>query len=394
MMACDNARRPPASGHEAMPTEPRIPVFQPYLGPEVRDAISRALDAGWISIGSLTYQLEEELAEYLGLEHRHLLSLSSGTAALHTAGIVAGLGPGDEVICPSFTYVACHQAVSATGAEVVFCDVEDETLGLDPSRAAELVSERTRAIMPVHYAGIPCRIDEVHDLAREAGLRVIEDAAHAFGSFHRGRRIGSFGDLVCFSFGPVKVLSTLEGGAIVTPSDDEAQHVRELRILGVDTDRALRRDDRMWDYDVARQGYKYHLGSILAAIGLSNLALVETVIANRRRYCRLYNERFAEIPEVTTPATDFAEVSPFIYFIRLPDAETRAQLVAHLEARGVATGIHFQGAHELSLYRACRSGDLSTTELLSAQQLTLPLHPFMDDRTIERVVEGVRSFFD
>jgi dTDP-4-amino-4,6-dideoxygalactose transaminase len=374
--------------------EPRIPVFQPYLGPEVRDAITRALDSGWISIGSLTYQLEEELARHLELEDRHLLSLSSGTAALHTAGILVGLGPGDEVICPSFTYVACHQAISATGADVVFCDVEDVTLGLDPSRAAELVSERTKAIMPVHYAGIPCRIDELYALATEHGLRVIEDAAHAFGSSHRERPIGSFGDLVCFSFGPVKVLSTLEGGALVTPSSEEAQHVRELRILGVDTDRALRRDDRMWDYDVARQGYKYHLGSIPAAIGLANLALVETFIANRRRYCRVYSERLADIPEVTTPATEFDGVGPFIYFIRLPDAATRAGLVTHLEARGIATGVHFQGAHEFSLYRSCRSGDLSTTELLSAQQLTLPLHSFMDDGTLERVIEGVRSFFD
>ena len=374
--------------------EPRIPVFQPYLGPDVRDAITRALDSGWISIGSLTYQLEEELARHLELEDRHVLSLSSGTAALHTAGILAGLGPGDEVICPSFTYVACHQAISATGADVVFSDVEEVTLGLDPSQAAGLVSERTKAIMPVHYAGIPCRIDEVYELATEHGLRVIEDAAHAFGSRHRERPIGSFGDLVCFSFGPVKVLSTLEGGAIVTPSRDDAQHVRELRILGVDTDRALRRDDRMWDYDVARQGYKYHLGSIPAAIGLANLALLETFITNRRRYCRLYSERLADIPEVTTPATDFAEVAPFIYFIRLPDAATRAGLVTHLEARGIATGVHFQGAHEFSLYRSCRSGDLSTTELLSAQQLTLPLHSFMDDGTRERVIEGVRSFFD
>jgi dTDP-4-amino-4,6-dideoxygalactose transaminase len=374
-------------------TEPRIPVFQPYLGPEVRDAISQALDAGWISIGSLTYRLEEELARYLSLRERYLVSLSSGTAALHTAATLAGVGPGDEVICPSFTYVACHQAVSATGADIVFCDVEEETLGLDPARARELVSERTKAIMPVHYAGIPCRIDELYGLANEHGLRVIEDAAHAFGSTHGGRRIGSFGDLVCFSFGPVKVLSTFEGGALVTPSSDEAQHVRELRILGVDTDRALRRDDRMWDYDVARQGYKYHLGSILSSVGLANLRLLETVIANRRRYCRFYNERFASVSEVTTPATDFDELAPFLYFVRVPDAATRAQLVAHLEARGIATGVHFPGAHEFTLYRSCRRGDLSTTEVLSSQQLTLPLHSFMDDAILERVTDGVTSFF-
>jgi dTDP-4-amino-4,6-dideoxygalactose transaminase len=377
----------------ATDAEHRIPVFQPYLGPEVREAVSRALDAGWISIGSLTYRLEEELARYLALEDRDLIALSSGTAALHSACVLAGVGPGDEVICPSFTYVACHQAVSATGAEVVFCDVEGETFGLDPNRVRELVGERTKAILPVHYAGIPCRIDELHELAREHGVRVIEDAAHAFGSRSRGRLIGSFGDLVCFSFGPVKVLTTLEGGALVTPSDEDGQRIRELRLLGVDTDRTLRRDDRMWDYDVVRQGYRYHLSSIPSSVGLAHLALLDTFIANRRRYCRTYNERFANVPAVTTPATDFEEIAPFIYFVRVPDAETRAALVAHMEARGVATGVHFQGAHEFSFYRSCRRGDLSVTERLSQQQLTLPLHPTMEERTIERVVDAVTSFF-
>src|SRR5262245_16118692 len=161
-----------------------IPVFQPYLGPEVYDAAKRSLDGGWIAIGRLTYQFEEELSLYLKLasSNRHLLTLSSGTAALHAACQLVGLGPGDEVICPSFTYVACHQAISATGADVVFCDIEDDSFGADPHSVRSLISERTKAIMAVHYAGIPCRIDEIHDIAREFGLRVIEDAAHAFGS--------------------------------------------------------------------------------------------------------------------------------------------------------------------------------------------------------------------
>jgi dTDP-4-amino-4,6-dideoxygalactose transaminase len=374
---------------------PELPVFQPYLGPEVRRAVSDALDAGWISIGTLTYTFEEELSSYLGLEQegRHLLAMSSGTAALHSACLLAGAGPGDEIICPSFTYVACHQAITATGADVVFCDIDD-ALGIDPDSARSLIGPRTKAIMAVHYAGLPCRIDEVRRLGREHGIRVIEDAAHAFGSRHGGKAVGASGDLVCFSFGPVKVITALEGGALVTPNEDEVQAVREMRLLGVDTDRALRTNNRMWDYDVTRQGWRYHLGSIPSSIGLAQLALADTFIENRRRYCRELTARFEGIDGIRVPETDFGDVASFIYFIRLANADTRSALIEHLRQRGVATGIHFQGAHSFSYYRNARRSDLSVTERAAAEQLTLPLYSFMDEATIDRIAESVTSFFE
>jgi dTDP-4-amino-4,6-dideoxygalactose transaminase len=373
-----------------------IAVFEPYLGPEVYDAATRALDGRWLAIGKLTYQFEEELATYLDLERhdRQLSTVSSGTAALHLACQLAGVGPGDEVICPSFTYVACHQAISATGADVVFCDIEEESMGLDPASVRALIGERTKAIMAVHYAGIPCRIDEIHELAREHGLRVIEDAAHAFGSRSQGRMLGTFGDLQCFSFGPVKIITSLEGGALVSGNPDDVQRVRELRLLGVDTDRALRTNNRMWEYDVVRQGWRYHMSSMQASVGLSQLAMIDTFVENRRDYCRYYSREFAGVREVVTPATDFSDLALFIYFIRVPDPDTRADLIAHMNARGVQIGIHFQGAHTFSFYSGCRRDGLETTERVSGQQLTLPLHSFMDDETLERVVESVVSFFD
>lgn len=376
-------------------TKPEIPVFQPYLGPEVYDAAKRALDGGWIAIGRLTYRFEDELSDYLGLAEsgRNLVTVSSGTAALHCACQLADLGHGDEVICPSFNYVAGHQAITATGANVVFCDIEEESLGLDPDSVRSLVGERTKAIMAVHYAGIPCRIDEIYDIANDHGLHVIEDAAHAFGSRSDQRLIGTFGDLTCFSFGPVKIITSLEGGALVTPNSDDVQRVRELRLLGVDTDRALRTNTRMWDYDVVRQGWRYHMGSMQASIGLAQLALIETFIENRQRYCRLYNERFEGIPEVVTPATNFDGLAPFIYFIRVPGPEARDDLVTHMTERGVHTGIHFQPAHEYSFYRHGRRGDLTTTKRVAGQQLTLPLHSHMDDETLGRVIDSVVSFF-
>jgi dTDP-4-amino-4,6-dideoxygalactose transaminase len=198
---------------------------------------------------------------------------------------------------------------------------------------------------------------------------------------------------VCFSFGPVKIITSLEGGALVTPESEDVQQVRELRLLGIDTDRALRSNTRMWDYDVTRQGWRYHMGSMQASIGLAQLALIETFIENRQAYCRWYNERFANVPEVVTPATDFSDLGMYTYFIRVPDGDTREALVAHMAARGIHTGIHFQAAHEYSFYRDSRRGDLSVTERLADQQLTLPLHSHMDEETLERVAESIESFF-
>jgi dTDP-4-amino-4,6-dideoxygalactose transaminase len=371
-----------------------IPVFRPYLGPEVHAAVKEALEVGWLGMGEKTDRFERELSTFLGLDGRHLVATGSCTAAMHMAAVIAGVGPGDEVICPSFTYVAGHQAMSATGASVVFCDVEERTLGVSVESMRSMITGRTKAVMATHFAGIPCDLDGVHALAEAHGLRVIEDAAHAFGSRYKGRMVGSFGDLTCLSFGPVKVVTSLEGGAVITRDEKDVQALHELRLIGVDTDTAERyRNSRTWEYDVVRQGYRYHLGSIPAAIGLSHLAMVETLIRNRQDYCRAYNHRFAGISEVITPNSDFTDVAPFIYVIRVPDGETRRRLMAHMKIRGVASGIHFLGAHEFSFYRNCRRSDLSVTERVSQQVVTLPLHPFMDERTIDRVVDAVASFF-
>ncbi len=382
--------RATAAEHEGV-----LPVFRPYLGPEVQQAAAGALDAGWLGMGGETARFEDELSAYLGLEDRPLVAMSSCTAALHTAFVLAGVGPGDEVICPSFTYVAGHQAVSATGASVVFCDIEEETLGVDVDAIRGLVSDRTRAVLVLHYAGLAAAaLDDVLALAAERELRVVEDAAHAFGSDYRGRTIGAFGDLTCFSFGPVKVITSLEGGAIVTGNPADVRTLHELRLLGVTKDTAERYENRRtWEYDVRRQGFRYHLGSIPAAIGRSQLALADVFIRNRQSYCRAYNEAFADLDDVITPTTDFEGVSPFIYYLRTPDGEARSALMRHLDERGIASGIHFIGAHEFSYYRDSRRGPLDVTERVADQIITLPLHPFMEDETIQRVVDGVRTFF-
>ena len=376
----------------AAASEP-VPLFVPYTGPEVQAAAHEALEAGFLGQGALTHRFEEELSAWLGLEERFLVAVSSCTSALQLGCLLAGAGPGDEVICPAMTYCAGLQAVTATGASIVFADCEEETLGIDPDAARELVGPRTKAIMPMHYTGVVCRIDEVLELAADAGIRVVEDAAQALGSSHKGSPIGSFGDLTCFSFDPVKVITTLEGGAIITSHEHEVQRLQQYRLLGIDKDTIERmKRERQWDYDVVQQGFRFHLGSIPAAIGLAQLAMVETLLENRRSYCQRYSEAFAPISEIRTPATDFVDVGPFVYAVRVP-AEARAQLIEHLRGLGIATGIHWIGAHEFSFFRDSRRGDLTVTERVARQTLTLPLYGFMADDVLARVIDGVTSFF-
>jgi dTDP-4-amino-4,6-dideoxygalactose transaminase len=372
----------------------QVPVYRPYLGPEIQDAVRDALEAGWLGMGRLSQEFETGVERFLGLGDRRAVSTNSCTEALHLAARLIGLGPGDEVIAPSFTYVAGHQALSRTGAEIVFCDIEPDRLGIDPARIADLVTDRTRAVLAVDYLGLPCRLDEILTIARDRGLRVIEDAAHAFGSLSEGRPVGSFGDLTCFSFGPVKMITTLEGGAVITPDAADVPALHELRHLGIDSDTDARyRNQRNWEFDVVRQGFRCHLGSVPSAMGLAQLPLVERFIANRQDYCRHYDEAFTDLDGLIRFDTDWKGVAPYIYVVRLREPARRDAFMAHLRERGIGTGIHFLGAHEFSFYAGCRRDDLAVTRAVTGQVVTLPLHPFMSGETLDRVVDAVRSFF-
>lgn len=372
-----------------------IPVYRPYLGPEVHAAAGAALEAGWLGMGRLSQQFEQEIDQFLGLEGRRSVSTNSCTEALALAAFLIGLGPGDEVIAPSFTYVAGHQALTRTGASIVFCDVEPETLCIDPTKVEALITPATKAILAVDYLGLPCKLEELMEIAQRHGLRVIEDAAHAFGTRVGGRAIGSFGDITCFSFGPVKTITTLEGGAIITSDPSDLQTLHELRHLGIDSDTDARyRNQRNWEFDVVRQGFRCHLGSVPASIGLSQLALIDEFIANRQQYCRYYDRGLGDLPQVRLFDTDWVDVAPYIYVIRLQNAEQRAGMILHLKALGVSTGIHFLGAHEFSFYSDSRRGDLSVTQAATQQVLTLPLHSYMEEADLDRVIAGIRSFFE
>jgi len=357
-------------------------------------AVVDALHAGWLGMGAITQAFEEGLASFLELRDRYVLATNTGTSALHLGLLAAGVGPGDEVITPAFNFVADHQAIVATGATPVLCDVDDATLGLDPEKAEALVGPRTKALLPLHFGGLPGRLKELYALAERRGLRVVEDATHAFGSRADGRPLGSAGDVVCFSFDPVKVITSIDGGAVVVGDRALLERLRHWRFLGIDRETHERyKNSRAWEYDVVGQGFRYHMTNINAAIGLSQLARAHEFIAARRASCRLYTERLAGLADVRCPATDFTDVAPFIYTVRVR-AGRREGLIEHLKRRGIATGIHFLPAQDFSFLKDCRRGDLTVTERVTREILTLPLHTLMAPALVERVAAAIREYVE
>lgn len=371
-----------------------IPVFVPCLGKEVIDQLIEAFDVGWLGMGAFTKEFEERIADYLGLENRYVIATNTGTSALHIGLLAAGVGPGDEVITTSFNYVADHQAIVATGAEVVMCDIREDNLGIDCEKAEDLIGERTKAMLPLHFAGVPCDIEGVYALARKHGLRVVEDCCHAFGTMFQGKNIGSFGDVSCFSFDPVKVATSIDGGAVIVPSEKEMQQLRRLRFLGVDKETTERyKNRRAWEYDVLEQGFRYHLNNIMASVGISQIKRVDEFIESRRAVCRAYKEAFGNIEGLITPQTDYADISPFIYFLRVLDGRREA-LIEHMASEAIDVGIHFIPVHEHSFFRNVRMGDMEVTDAVTSQVLTLPLHSNMRKDFMDRVIAGVTSFFE
>jgi dTDP-4-amino-4,6-dideoxygalactose transaminase len=371
----------------------KIPVFAPYVGVDTLKHLTDALDVGWLGMGATTKDFEDRIAAYLELDGRYVVATNTGTSALHIALLAAGVGPGDEVITPSFNYVADHQAIRATGAAAVMCDIRDDDLGLDVDVARSLITPRTKAIIPLHFSGIPCRIDELYALANERGLRVIEDACHAFGSTVRGAKIGSFGDIACFSFDPVKIITSIDGGCVVVNDRDAVERLHRLRLLGVDKDTTLRYENkRAWDYDVVSEGYRYHLTNIMASVGVSQIKRVAEFIRSRQAICARYSAAFDGIPGLRVLRRAYDDVSPFIYSLRVLDG-AREALIEHLAALDVEVGIHFVPVHRHTYFATARRSPMPVTDRVVDEVLTLPLHSLMPEAAVERVIDGVRSFY-
>lgn len=367
-----------------------IPIHRPAIGEVEIEAVRSVLESGWLGMGSRTVEFERRLCELLGVQHA--VAVSSGSAALHLALAVLGLEPGDEVIVPSMTFVSCPQAVVAAGGRPVFCEVDPHTVTLDLADVARRITPSTRAVMPVHYGGFPCQMDELLALAHEHDLTVVEDAAHAFGSEYRGRMVGSIGNLACFSFDPVKNITCGEGGAITTGDDERAERLRLMRNLGVGRDSWSRRGQgRPWYYEASDFGLRYHLTDVNAAIGLAQLDRLEELRARKRKLLGRYRRGLEGLDGIELIAGEIETAFPFLCALRVADGR-RDELADWLETKGIQAWVHFVPSHLQPAF-AGLSEPLPVTEALYDELLTLPMYAELSDSDVDRVVKEVRVFF-
>jgi dTDP-4-amino-4,6-dideoxygalactose transaminase len=372
-----------------MPNEWRVPLSDLRFGAREFDSIRAALESGWLSQGPLTERFETAFAHYLGV--RYAIAVANGTAALHLAYRAIGIGPGDEVICPSMTFVATINAIRYCGAEPVFAEIQDPTHPvLDPYDVARKLTPRTRCIAAVDYGGYPWQIEAICDLAREVGVPVVEDAAHAVGAYRKGRKFGTFGDIGCFSFFSNKNMTTAEGGMVVTDDEGYAARIRLLRSHGMTTGTWERHRSGQGEYDVVDLGYNYRLDEIRSALGLAQLTLLDEYNERRRKLAARYWEILASWTGLDLPFHGELEGSAcHILPVLIPRGKDRRDVVARMHAKGIQTSHHYPPVHKLEAYRRLWQQPLPTTEEFGSREITLPLHPHMTSADVDLVCESL-----
>lgn len=367
-----------------------LPVSRPSIGIEELEAVKKVFDSGWLGLGSTVFEFENAIKEYLGA--KNVIAVNTGTTALHIALDAFGISDGDEVIVPSLTFCASIQAITALRAIPVFCEVDPDTLNVDIKDVMGNITPKTKAIMPVHYCGNACDMDRLLEIGNNNNILIIEDAAHAFGSSYKGKSIGSFGDVTCFSFDPIKNITCGEGGAVVLEDNEIAEEIRRKRILGIDKDTWHRyKNERSWFYEVTTQGYRYHMSNINAAIGIAQLTKMKLFIEKKRKIVATYNDEFKDIEGISLLQWDLYEAAPFTYIIRVLNGR-RDALMDFLSSKSIGSGVHYIANHTQPFFSPY-SCTLPVTEKICEEIITLPLYYDMSDDDVSSVVESVREFF-
>ena len=374
--------------------EPYLPFSRPSIGAEEIDAVGAVLRSGWITTGPKCQELEQRFCAYLGC--RHAVALASATGGMHVALLALGIGPGDEVITPAQTWVSTVNLICLLGATPVFVDVDRDTLMSDAGRIEAAITPRTRAIIPVHYAGAAFDLDPLYALAARHGIPVIEDAAHAVGTRYRDRPVGARGTAI-FSFHAIKNLTCAEGGMLVTDDDALAERVRRLKFHGLGADAFDRASQgRKPQAQVIEPGFKYNLTDINAAIALVQLQRLDALNARRAELAERYRQRLAHLPVAPLALPDYPQHHAWHLFILRIDAERcgldRDAFMQGLQARNIGSGIHFIACHLHSYYRQrFPAVSLPNSEWNSTQLCSIPLFPDMRDADQDRVIAAIEA---
>ncbi len=375
-----------------MAKNPFIPFSRPWIDDAEIEAVSQVLASKWISTGTRTREFERAFAEYLGV--KHAIAVSSCTAALHLSLVVAEVGNGDEVITTPYTFTATAEAIRYVGAKPVFVDIQPDTLNIDVTRIEAAITRRTKAIMPVHFAGLPCDMDALQTICQSHNLTLIDDAAHAIPTEYKGQYIGNIGDLSAFSFYANKNLTTGEGGMITTNNDAFAKPLRTMRLHGIDKDAWARQSERdIWRYDIATEGYKYNMTDIQAAMGLCQLMKLNKQHERRRDLAQIYQKELADFSQISTPVVpdDPKGHSWHLYIIQLPPGE-REGFIGALREANIECSVHYIPLHLFEFYQeqyGYRIGDFPCAEAAFERVVSLPLHPGLTEEEIHIVIDEI-----
>ena len=367
-----------------------IPFHRPDITQNEIDSVIETMQSGWLTMGPKTIEFEEAFKQYIGSDYA--ISLNSATAALHLALNAVGVGIGDEVIIPTNTFIATAEAVVYSGAKPILCDVEENYHNIDINLIEQLITPRTKAIIPVHFGGNPCDMDEIKKIANHFNLKIIEDAAHALPASYKNKKIGTLSDAVCFSFYATKTLTTGEGGMVTTNNSKIAEKVRIQRLHGINGDAWKRYEqDNDWYYEVIDLGYKYNTTDIQSAIGLVQLEKLEWMRDERKMIAEKYKNAFAGKLNFINEDNN-NESSWHLFVIKIG---SRDELHQKLKEKGISTSVHFIPIHKHPYYKNRFSFDnekYPVANLVFEQSLSLPIYPGLGETEVEYIIKYVLEY--
>ncbi|NQT90515.1 MAG: DegT/DnrJ/EryC1/StrS family aminotransferase [Candidatus Omnitrophica bacterium] len=374
----------------------KVPLFNFVFDKKELDAVNKILHSGWLTMGEASKKFEELFSRFIGT--KHAIAVSSGTTALHLANLALGIGDGDEVICPALTFVAGANSIIYTGARPVFSEITGlDDLNISPEDIGRKITSKTRAIEVMHYGGCPCDMESIEKIAKDHGLYIIEDCAHAPGAKYNGKRCGSIGDIGTFSFYSNKNMTTAEGGMITTDDDGFAEKARLMRSHGMTSQTLDRHKGRSFSYDVTELGFNYRIDEIRSAIGIVQLEKLEEANKKRRELDRAYREKLSSIKGVKLPFGKNPGTSAHHIMPVLLDKEiNREEFMGYMKDKGIQTSIHYPAINRLDLYCNKLGYDnvsLPITEAVAQQEVTLPLYPSMGNKAVGYVCDSIAAYF-
>jgi perosamine synthetase len=380
---------------------PVRPTMLPYARQIVDDADRKAVDdilkGDWLTTGPTVAKFETALCDYTGAPQA--VAVNSGTAALHAAMAALGIGPRDEVIVPAISFVASANCILYQGGTPVFADLSRDTLNIDPAGVERLITKKTKAIVAVDFTGHPCDHDSLREIADKHGLRIVSDAAHSLGATYNGRKVGTLQDLTALSFHPVKLVTTGEGGAVLTQDDDLAKKVKSFRHHGIDLDLHVRNRTQSWAYDVTTLGFNYRIPDINCALGISQLDKLPRWISRRQDIVKFYNKRLAENPMLELPTERPGCNSAWhLYVVRMKTeaiSASRAEIFAALRAENIGVNVHYIPIPWMSYYAGLgyKKGQWPVAETEYERMISIPLFPSMNDDDATDVAEALNKIY-